>query len=146
MLIVIRKKWIFLSAAILIISFSWYMYQLKATQETGGTLAEDTLTIHMVTNEIKTKTDDGTEIESYRWDPGTVFVPVNQHVKLSIYGVNGKEHPFYIEGTDIEGKIEKGKETILDLHFTKKGVYRLICTTHSHINHDGPMVAYIVVN
>lgn len=100
----------------------------------------------MVTGEFKSTTEDGQEIEAYRWDPGTIYVPKDESVTLSIWGVNGKEHPFYIEGTNIKGIVKKGKETVLDLRFNKEGVYRLICTAHSDVHHNGPMIAYIVVD
>ena len=63
-----------------------------------------------------------------------------------IYGVNGVEHPFNIEGTDISGVVKKGEETVIPLHFTKEGTYRLICHTHQSTEHNGPMIAYIIVD
>lgn len=101
--------------------------------------------IHMVTGEFKSTTEDGREIEAYRWDPGTIFVEKGEKVNLIIYGVNGKEHPFFIEGTNIEGVVRKGQETIVPLQFKKEGVYRLICPMHADKDKDGPMIAYIVV-
>jgi hypothetical protein len=50
----------------------------------------------MVTGEFKSKGDNRKEIEAYRWDPGTIYVPKDEPIKISIYGVKGKEHPFYI--------------------------------------------------
>ncbi|MFC0472257.1 hypothetical protein ACFFHM_17600 [Halalkalibacter kiskunsagensis] len=147
MLIVIKKKWIFLAIVLLLVGFSWYFFQSRITTEAGAIPStEETLEIHMVTSEITSTTEGGKEIESYRWDPGTIFVPKDKNVTLRMYGVNGAQHPFMIEGTDIEGIVQKGQETLVDLHFTEKGVYRLICTAHSHIDNDGPMIAYIVVD
>lgn len=103
------------------------------------------LLIQMVTVEFKTKTDDGKEIEAYRWDPGTIFVPKGEDVTLSIFGVNGKSHPFYIEGTDIKGDVKKGEETIVKLRFDEEGIYRIVCTAHETIKQNGPMIGYIVV-
>nr|WP_260471989.1 cupredoxin domain-containing protein [Bacillus sp. HMF5848] len=102
--------------------------------------------INLVTGEFKSKTSDGKEIEAYRWDPGTIFVGEGEPVQISIFGVNGDQHPFYIEGTDIEGVVKKGQETIIDVTFDKEGIYRLICKTHPDINSNGPMIAYIVVD
>lgn len=102
--------------------------------------------IHMVTGEFKSKTDDGKEIEAYRWDPGTIFVEKGEKVKLKIWGVNGAEHPFMIEGTDIKGTVKKGQETVVDLQLKEEGVYRLICLTHPDKESNGPMIAYIVVD
>ncbi|MFG6147085.1 cupredoxin domain-containing protein [Halobacillus sp. B23F22_1] len=111
----------------------------------GEDAEEEVRTVNLVTGEFKAETADGEEIETYRWDPGTIFAEKGEPFKLSIYGVNGEEHPFVIEGTDQEGIVHKGNETVVDLQFDKKGVYRMICTTHADFETDGPMVAYIVV-
>ncbi|QED47865.1 cupredoxin domain-containing protein [Cytobacillus dafuensis] len=102
--------------------------------------------IHMVTGEFKAKLPNGREIESYRWDPGTIFVEKSEKVNLVISGVNGAEHPFSIEGTEIKGVVKKGEDTIVPLQFKKEGVYRLICHTHYGKEQNGPMIAYIVVD
>ncbi|MBP2239755.1 plastocyanin [Cytobacillus eiseniae] len=112
------------------------------SQETNGEVRE----IHMVTGEFKATRADGKEIESYRWDPGTIFVEKGEKVNLMISGVNGAEHPFSIEGTDIKGVVKKGEETVVPLQFKKDGVYRLICHTHHDKDQNGPMIAYIVVD
>ena len=146
MLIIIKKKWFFLAIAVLFIGFSWYIFNSRAVTEAGSQSVAEEFEIHMVTSEIKSKTEDGKVIESYRWDPGTIYVPKDKKVKLTIYGVNGKEHPFVIEGTDVKGTVTKGEETVIDLHFTEEGVYRLICTAHANKDHNGPMIAYIIVD
>jgi heme/copper-type cytochrome/quinol oxidase subunit 2 len=102
--------------------------------------------IHLVTAEFQTKTSNGKVIEAYRWDPGSIFLEKEERVNLIIYGVNGAEHPFYIEGTDIKGTVKKGEETVIPLQFDKEGTYRLICLTHPDKNHNGPMIAYINVD
>lgn len=107
---------------------------------------EEVREIHMVTGEFKAKLPNGKEIESYRWDPGTIFVHEGEKVNLVISGVNGAEHPFSIEGTDIKGIVKKGEDTIVPLQFKKEGVYRLICHTHHGKEQNGPMIAYIVVD
>lgn len=103
-------------------------------------------TIQMVTGEFEAKLPDGKKIEAYRWDPGTIFLNKGEKVNLSIYGVNGAEHPFSIEGTTIKGTVKQGKETIVPLQFKEEGVYRLICHMHPDIANNGPMIAYIVVD
>ncbi|WP_201715113.1 cupredoxin domain-containing protein [Rossellomorea arthrocnemi] len=102
--------------------------------------------IQLVTGEFKSETANGKEIEAYRWDPGTIVVEKGKEVELRIYGVNGMEHPFYIEGTDVQGTVKKGKETVVNVTFSKEGTYRLICETHETIENNGPMIAYIVVD
>ncbi|MCU9601989.1 cupredoxin domain-containing protein [Caldibacillus kokeshiiformis] len=86
--------------------------------------------IQMITGEFVTETADGKKIEVYRFDPGTIYLKKGEEVDLKILGVNGDEHTFLIENTDIKGRIEKGKETIVPLQFDKPGTYRLICITH----------------
>ncbi|MFC3885859.1 cupredoxin domain-containing protein [Bacillus songklensis] len=143
----IQKKWFWLLAICITLSAgAWYTAKLAAVETAGSSPPVKEFKINMVTGEFKSTTDDGKEIEAYRWDPGTIYVPKKQPVKLSIYGVNGKAHPFYIEGTNIKGTVKKGEETVLELHFTKEGIYRLICKTHLDIEHNGPMIAYIVVD
>ena len=107
---------------------------------------EEPRVIHMVTVEFETTLESGKELEVYRWDPGTIYVQKDEHVELKIFGVNGQEHPFYIEGTNIKGTVKKGAETTVPLHFTERVVYRLICTTHADYENNGPMIAYIVVD
>ncbi|MCA1020726.1 hypothetical protein GLW04_11100 [Halobacillus litoralis] len=129
-------------AAYFIGSFFWKGAVLTSTAPTGG----EARVVQLVTGEFKAEKADGTKIEAYRWDPGTIFMEKGEDVQLSIYGVNGREHPFYIEGTEIKGVVEQGKETVVDLKFDKEGIYRLICTTHAEIDTNGPMIAYIVVD
>ncbi|MCP3027338.1 hypothetical protein [Halobacillus sp. A5] len=101
--------------------------------------------VNIVTGEFKAETADGEEIETYRWDPGTIFAEKGEPLQLNIYGVNGEEHPFVIEGTEKQGVVHQGNETVVDVQFDEEGVYRMICTTHADFETDGPMVAYIVV-
>ncbi|MDN4074189.1 cupredoxin domain-containing protein [Fictibacillus sp. CENA-BCM004] len=143
----VPKKWIL--AIILFICLgmgTWYVVKPEAVETAGSPAASKRLVINMVTGEFKSQLENGKEIEAYRWDPGTIHIPYDQPVTLSIYGVNGKEHPFFIEGTDVKGTVVKGKETVLHLRFKKQGIYRLICKTHSDISHNGPMIAYLVVD
>jgi heme/copper-type cytochrome/quinol oxidase subunit 2 len=145
--IFIRKSWLALVIIVFFIGLGTYVVisQQKANTVTTQSVASE-FEIHMVTGELKTKTEDGKELEAYRWDPGTINVPKGEKVKLRIFGVNGKEHPFVIEGTDIKGMVRKGEETVIQLQFDEEGIYRLICTSHSKIEDNGPMIAYIVVD
>ena len=146
-IVFIEKKWfLFVAIGICLIVGGWYMTRPEAIETTGSSTATKKFAINMVTGEFKSTRDDGTEIEAYRWDPGTIYIPKDESVELSIYGVNGQEHPFYIEGTNIKGTVKKGKETVLNLRIKEEGLYRLICTTHHDIEHNGPMIAYIVVD
>lgn len=137
----------FLAIAVMVVTISaWFM--LKAgdaavfNQQTDDKVRE----IHMVTVEYKSTMKNGKQIEAYRWDPGTISIETGESVQLHISGINGEEHPFYIEGTDIKGKVKKGEETIVPLKFDKEGTYRLICEIHSSRDHNGPMIADIIVD
>jgi heme/copper-type cytochrome/quinol oxidase subunit 2 len=144
--IVIKRKWFFVVVAAILVGSLYYFTNdalptFQNSEEQGSELV-----VNMVTGEFTSKTADGKKIEAYRWDPGTIAIPKDKNVTLSIFGVNGEEHPFYIEGTDIKGTVKKGEETIIPLHFKEKGTYRLICDTHTHDGHGVPMIAYIVVD
>lgn len=144
--IIIKRRWLFLVlAAILVGSLYFYTNDAIPTFENSQEKGNE-LVINMVTGEFTSTTSDGKKIEAYRFDPGTISIPNNQDVTLSIFGVNGNEHPFYIEGTDIQGTVKKGEETIVPLHFKEEGTYRLICDTHTHHDNGVPMIAYIVVD
>ncbi|WP_456279140.1 cupredoxin domain-containing protein [Bacillus sp. AK128] len=146
--VIIKRNWIIYAAlGLVLVMCSLLFFRPSALPVDGETdLEHNVYTFHMVTGEFSSKTDDGKEIESYRFDPGTIVVPKNEEITLSIFGVNGKEHPFFIEGTNAKGVVKKGEETVLRLTFSKEGTYRLICTAHADIDHNGPMIAYIVVD
>lgn len=142
-----RSLILFLLIGVSIISASlWFLMKSPDLPVLNVNTENNVREIHMVTGEFKTKTDKGKEIEAYRWDPGTIFLEKDEKVNLVIYGVNGVEHPFSIEGTDIKGIVKKGEDTIIPLKFNKEGTYRLICHTHPNKDSNGPMIAYIVVD
>lgn len=99
----------------------------------------------LVTGEYKATLDNGKQLESYRWDPGTIIVNKNEPVELRITGINGQSHPFVIEGLNISGKVTKGKTTVVRFTPTTPGTYPIVCQTHDVLNNGGPMVGYIVV-
>lgn len=146
--LILRRRHLWTGAMVLLILAGLLCFQLlrrSGDQPVDGQ-PEGPRTIHMVTAEAKSTLEDGTVIEAYRWDPGTVFVEKGEAVNLVLYGVNGASHPFYIEGTGIKGEVKKGKETTVTFQASKEGVYRLICLTHPDKNHNGPMIGYIVVD
>jgi heme/copper-type cytochrome/quinol oxidase subunit 2 len=132
---------------LLIISLgSLWAYKSQNSYPTVSLNSADVQTIELVTGEFKSKTADGREIESYRWDPGTIVVEKDKRIQLRIHGVSGKAHPFHIEGTTIKGMVEKGKETLVNVTFPKEGTYRIICETHKNMEQNGPMIGYIIVD
>lgn len=144
--IIIKRKWLFVVLAGLLVGSLYYFNQEALPTFQNSQESQNDIVINMVTGEFTSTTSDGKKIEAYRWDPGTIVIPKGEDVSLSIYGVNGKEHPFYIEGTDIKGVVKKGEETVIPLHFNEEGTYRLICDIHTHNGHGVPMIAYIVVD
>lgn len=99
----------------------------------------------LLTVEFTTEMEDGTKLESYRWDPGTIIVQKGQPVELRISGINGQSHPFVIEGLNIKAEVTKGKTTIV--RFTPKvaGTYPMICLTHGSADNNAPMIGYLTV-
>jgi plastocyanin len=147
--LVLKKETLlfFLAIGVMLATVSaWFM--LKAGDAAVFNQVEESKIreIHMVTVEFKSQLKNGKQIEAYRWDPGSISLEKGEKVKLYIAGINGEEHPFYIEGTDIKGTVKKGEETVVDLQFDKEGTYRLICEVHSTRDHNGPMIADIVVD
>jgi plastocyanin len=148
-LLIIKKRSIilFFIISLTILSASLWFFIKSADVPVINTNSNNNVRdIHLVTGEFQTKTTNGKVIEAYRWDPGTIFLEKGEKVNLIIYGVNGAEHPYYIEGTDIKGIVKKGEETVIPLQFDKEGTYRLICLTHPDKNQNGPMIAYINVD
>lgn len=147
--LVLKKETLFFFLAIgfmLVTITAWFMLRAGDTAVFNQQAKNQIREIHMVTVEFKTKLKNGKEMEAYRWDPGSIFIKKGEIVKLYITGINGDEHPFYIEGTKIKGTVKKGQETVVPLQFEKAGTYRLICELHSDRKHNGPMIADIVVN
>lgn len=146
------KIWVIHQKQLQVIIFSALLitvaavYLNYANSEAAVAQPSEERTIPMVTGEFKTTTEDGKIIETYVWHPDTVYVKKGERIRLSISGVNGKSHPFLIEGMDIRGEVKKGKETIVRFTAEKEGIYRLICHTHHDLENGGPMVGYIVVD
>ncbi|GHH98362.1 cupredoxin domain-containing protein [Neobacillus kokaensis] len=137
----------FLAVGIMLAAIStWFVLKAGDTAVFNQQSEDNIREIHMVTAEFKTTMKNGKQLEAYRWDPGTIFLEKGEKVNLFISGINGEKHPFYIEGTEIKGEVKKGEETIVPLQFNKEGTYRLICEVHSSRDHNGPMIAYIIVD
>ncbi|MBH5319158.1 cupredoxin domain-containing protein [Paenibacillus sp. GSMTC-2017] len=105
----------------------------------------ETRVFELVTGEFKSKTEDGREIESYVWSPGTIVVNKGERTELRISGVNGISHPFVIKELGIEGEVIKGKTTKITFTPQEEGIFPILCLTHTDMHSGGPMVGYIVV-
>ncbi|WP_157075903.1 cupredoxin domain-containing protein [Neobacillus fumarioli] len=137
----------FIAIGVMLASISaWFMLKAGDVAVFNQPASKNVPEFHMVTAEFKTKMKNGKEIEVYRWNPGTIVINHGEKVKLYISGINGGDHPFYIEGTDIKGIVKKGEETVVPLQINKPGTYQLVCEAHADRQHNGPMIAYIVVN
>lgn len=69
-------------------------------------------------------------VETYRWAPGTIVVNQGDVVTLEIVGINGKEHPFSIEGYNINDVVKRGQVTRVTFTADKAGTFRILCAVH----------------
>ncbi len=69
-------------------------------------------------------------VETYRYTPGTVIVNEGDTVTLEIAGINGKEHPFHLEGYDVSGNVKRGEVTRVTFKADKAGIFKLVCEIH----------------
>jgi plastocyanin len=105
----------------------------------------ETVTYQVVTNEIEAKAADGTQREVYRFDPAVFVANQGDDVVLKIHGLKGHSHPVTLEGYGLHGVIERNQTLRLHVHADKAGMFRLICTTHADLAHEGPMEGYLIV-
>ena len=70
------------------------------------------------------------EIETYRWDPGTIVVNQGDVVTLEILGINGASHPFTVEGYNLSGEVKRGQLTRLTFTADKAGIFKITCGAH----------------
>jgi len=70
------------------------------------------------------------EVSTYRWDPATMVVHEGDTVTLEIVGINGKEHPFRVEGHAAGGVVTRGTLTRVTFVAERAGAYKLICDLH----------------
>lgn len=143
---IIKRKHLIMTAVTVFVALAIILTSIPEKSLMVSGQPDQQRVYHMVTGEFKSMTADGKTIEAYRFDPGTIYVKKGEHVQLRIYGVNGDSHPFFIEGTDLSGVIQKGNETVISFAAKKKGIYRIICSTHQDTDHMGPMIGYIIVD
>ncbi len=81
------------------------------------------------------------EVSAYYWQPGFIVVSEGEDVTLEVLGINGAEHPSFIEGINVPAfTVRRGQITTVDFRARRPGSYRIICTTH-----QPTMVSYLVV-
>lgn len=146
------RHWLYLTIAcgILVIGstfilagnpLKWFSQQ---TSTPGSAQASDK-TFHLVTGEFSTTTDDGKELEVYRFSPGHLTVHKGDHVTLHIHGVNGHEHHFEMKEFGVKDSVERGQTTTVTFTADQTGTFELVCTNHLTPEQGGPMVAYMTV-
>ena len=69
-------------------------------------------------------------VETYRYIPGTVVVNEGDTVTLEIVGINGKEHPFHIDGYGNIGVVKRGEVTRVTFLADKPGIFKISCQIH----------------
>ena len=80
---------------------------------------------------LKAPDDTGRwQVETYRFDPGTVVVNEGDTVTLEIVGINGKEHPITLEGYGLSTVLKRGEVQRLTFLADKPGIFRIMCDTH----------------
>ncbi len=80
---------------------------------------------------LKSPDDTGRwEVSTYRWEPGLVVVNQGDIVTLEIVGINGKEHPFSIDGYDVSGVVKRGEVTRVTFTADKAGIFKIACGAH----------------
>ncbi len=100
----------------------------------------------MVTGEWKYESPDGTTvIEAYRWDPATLVVPYGSKVTLKIYGVKGASHTLSIPAFGVTAQVRRGELTTVEFVANKTGIFPILCLDHPDIEHQGPMIGYLIV-
>ena len=70
------------------------------------------------------------ETSTYRWEPGTIMVKQDDEVELWIWGVNGAQHPSYIENYVPQFTVTRGNLTVLNFKADKAGSFRIHCDAH----------------
>ena len=80
---------------------------------------------------LKAPDDTGRwQVETYRFDPGTVVVNEGDTVTLEIVGINGKEHPITIDGYGLSTVLKRGEVRRLKFLADKPGIFRVMCAIH----------------
>lgn len=71
------------------------------------------------------------EVSTYQWQPGFIMAQEGDEVTLEIVGINGAEHPAFIEGINVPAFIVKrGQITTVNFRAPRAGFYRIVCSTH----------------
>lgn len=81
------------------------------------------------------------EVSTYQWQPAFILSNEREDVLLEIIGINGAEHPSFIEGINVPPfVVRRGSITRVEFRAPRPGFYRIVCSTH-----QPTMVGYLVV-
>lgn len=80
---------------------------------------------------LKAPNDEGRwEVSTYMFMPSQIIVNEGDDVTLEYVGINGKEHPAYIEGYDIAFTVQRGQVTLVNFKADMAGVFQILCPVH----------------
>lgn len=143
---VLRRSTLILFGALFAVVLITAFYISSVNSDTPASAAASTAEYHIAVIEFEGKTKQGQEYEIYRFDPGTIYVQHGQQVTLNFHGVHGAQHPFIIEGYNIQDTVKKGETTSVQFTADRKGTFRIICIAHDEHTSHVPMIGYLVVN
>ncbi|TVX95474.1 cupredoxin domain-containing protein [Cohnella terricola] len=132
-------------AAIVILAGAYIGWQQSRPAMAPAADGQEKQVLLLTTGEFTAKADNGKNLETYLFYPGTVVAKKNVPVELRITGINGQSHPFVIEGLNVSGKIHKGKTAVVRFTPKEAGIYTIVCQTHTDSKSGGPMVGYLVI-
>jgi plastocyanin len=80
---------------------------------------------------LKAPNDEGRwEVSAYQFMPSQIIVNEGDDVTLEYVGINGAEHPAYIDGYDIAFTVKRGLVTLVQFTADKPGVFQIDCGEH----------------
>lgn len=141
--LVVRRSTIILFGILFIAVILGSLYIRAQFADAPASAAARTAQYHIAVVEFEGTTPDGKKYDVYRFDPGTIYVQHGQQVTLTFHGVHGTQHPFIIEGYNIQGTVDKGKSQSVTFTADREGTFRIICTAH---NEPVPMIGYLIVD
>jgi len=140
---VFRRSTLALIGAMIVVVILGFLYLKTVLADKPASAAVTTSEYHIAIVEYEGRTADGKTYDVYRFDPGTLYVQHGQQVTLTFHGVHGTQHPFYIEGYNIQGTVGRGESKSVTFTADREGTFRIVCTAH---NDPVPMIAYLVVD
>lgn len=79
---------------------------------------------------LKPPVDGKWETSAYRWTPEVITVFQGDEVELRIFGINGSEHPSYIESYVNSFNVKRGQLTTVSFKADRVGIFKVVCEIH----------------